>query len=130
MDTKRRDQILAYMYRLERGQFDVMMKAQKGCCAICGDPPPEGKRLRVDHDHSCCPGQKSCGECLRGLICLRCNMLLGHARDESSILIAAAGYLARYKRMTAILSRSTATTSRGRSRVPASSRCPKSQKVQ
>lgn len=56
---------------------------QENCCAICRQPErfkKNGKtqRLGVDHDHGCCPGRKSCGKCIRGLLCNRCNILLTH----------------------------------------------------
>lgn len=47
----------------------------------------------VDHDHACCPGHTSCGECVRGLLCQDCNRMLGQAHDRISTLRRAAEYL-------------------------------------
>ena len=49
----------------------------------------------VDHDHSCCPGNKSCGKCLGGLLCQKCNVALGYLGDDPKRVMAAARYLAR-----------------------------------
>lgn len=44
-------------------------------CSICGEA--EGS-LAVDHDHACCPQKKkSCGDCVRGVLCSDCNFLMG-----------------------------------------------------
>lgn len=55
---------------------------QNGLCAICGHlSHHHGKlqRLQVDHNHKCCDLKtKSCGKCLRGLLCANCNMLLSY----------------------------------------------------
>ena len=39
-------------------------------CEACG----RVATLSVDHDHACCPGQMSCGRCIRGSICQPCNL--------------------------------------------------------
>jgi len=75
-------------------QYDALLAAQGGGCAICGSKDPRGRgRFHVDHDHSCCPGQKSCGQCVRGLLCGGCNPGLGAFGDDPERLIAAAAYL-------------------------------------
>lgn len=47
-------------------------------CAVCGST----ENLNIDHDHACCPGQKSCGKCVRGVLCDRHNMAAGIVRDD------------------------------------------------
>ena len=41
-------------------------------CEICGDKPEVN--LEVDHDHNCCNKTITCGECVRGIICPKCNV--------------------------------------------------------
>ena len=44
--------------------------------------PPQRVPDDVDHDHSCCPGSKTCGKCLRGLACQKCNQGIGQFGDD------------------------------------------------
>lgn len=68
--------------------------AQHQCgCSICGHIEPGGRGWVVDHDHACCPGEKSCPKCRRGILCVYCNMVLGNAFDRIDILEAAIEYL-------------------------------------
>jgi hypothetical protein len=67
-------------------EYNLLFKRQGGICAICGGSP--GKRnLAVDHDHG--DGK------IRGLLCARCNRLLGCSLDKQSVLRAAIRYLAK-----------------------------------
>lgn len=64
-----------------------------GGCAICGHTDPGAKGWTVDHDHTCCDGEKSCPRCRRGILCGWCNKMLAYAFDRPHILRAALEYL-------------------------------------
>jgi hypothetical protein len=75
---------LAETYGITLDEYDAMLAAQGGGCAICG-----GKRrtnLDVDHCHKTL--------LVRGLLCRQCNRrLLTAARDNPDVLRAAITYL-------------------------------------
>jgi hypothetical protein len=73
-------------------QYDEAFEAQSGLCAIC-HKPENGKKLAIDHDHACCPDRKACGECFRGLLCMKCNQGIGLLGDDPSIITNALLYL-------------------------------------
>jgi len=55
------------------------LESQGNRCALCERVREEnGNRLGIDHDHSCCKKYGSCGKCLRGVLCRRCNVLVGN----------------------------------------------------
>ena len=67
-------------------------------CPICREKMQFGgdrnREAHIDHDHACCPtGGRSCGGCVRGVICRSCNMALGHVRDSVATLDAMKSYL-------------------------------------
>ena len=51
----------------------------KNGCNVCGAETGSSsdRNLHVDHDHKCCPGTESCGNCVRGVVCNRCNTAIG-----------------------------------------------------
>lgn len=80
-------------YGLSADAFNALLASQGGQCAICRADNPGAKFWAVDHDHSCCPGQTSCGRCVRGVLCGACNLGLGAFRDDMGALLRAADYL-------------------------------------
>ena len=95
---QRRAYRLKEIYKLTPGQFDEMLAAQGGKCAVCGTTKPGGMgRFHIDHDHACCPYNKNygkvCGKCTRGLVCFSCNQMIGYAKDNTDILMAGVTYL-------------------------------------
>jgi len=68
---------------------EVVELLGRGKCDACG----ETNRLCIDHDHSCCNKNGSCGKCVRGLLCTWCNATLGHAKDDVSRLEKLIEYL-------------------------------------
>lgn len=84
----------AVKYGITIQRIDDMYAAQNGMCAICFSGI--GTDCHIDHDHNCCPGYRSCGKCVRGLLCNSCNLMLGMAKDSPEILLSASAYLKRY----------------------------------
>jgi len=73
-------------------EYDAMFEAQGGVCAIC-ERPPGARALSVDHDHTCCPRGRSCGQCIRGLLCDDCNNALGRFQDDVTRMLKAVEYV-------------------------------------
>lgn len=91
---------LKMKYGLTPEQWDEMYKAQDGLCKICKNPPPQGKRLHVDHDHAT--------KVVRGLLCPTCNMGVGSFLDNPERLREAAQYLENAKQQPRLLVRGVA----------------------
>lgn len=75
-------------YGLPKGRYKQILKIQKGCCAICKTNSPAPKKtFCVDHCHK--TGK------VRGLLCHRCNTMIGHAKDNIQTLKNAIDFLVR-----------------------------------
>ena len=85
---KQRDSRLRKTYGISLADYDRMLKAQKGGCAICGRKP-KSRALDVDHCHR--SGR------VRGLLCHKDNRGLTWFSDDPTRLRAAACYLSRKK---------------------------------
>jgi Recombination endonuclease VII len=85
---------------LKRYNLDEAAYSEMGdTCWICGavEPGYGRKYFFIDHDHACCPpgpGKlRSCGKCIRGLLCGNCNLGLSLFRDDPKRLRKAADYI-------------------------------------
>jgi hypothetical protein len=89
--SRHRKYCLMQNYNITEEQYTDMLKAQNGCCAICGTDKPTGKWkvFAVDHDHE--TGQ------VRELLCNECNRGIGLLKDSPELLIKAADYLLKHK---------------------------------
>jgi hypothetical protein len=81
-------------YNISAKEYYELLENQGGGCAICGMTEEElGQHLSVDHNHRCCPQRKkSCGMCVRGLLCPNCNNGLGRFQDNPELLLKAFEY--------------------------------------
>jgi hypothetical protein len=67
------------VYHLQEDAWAALLIAQSGRCGACGRRficTSQNNKPEVDHDHACCAGSKSCGKCVRGLLCHPCNNAL------------------------------------------------------
>ena len=91
---KERTKSLFENYKISDENYKKLLMFQDFRCAICKTHQSKlTKSLGVDHDHLCCPGKKSCGNCIRGLLCQKCNMAIGLFSDNKKLLNSAIIYL-------------------------------------
>jgi hypothetical protein len=91
--AKARKERIKKMYGVTPEQFDSMLAAQNGKCAICGGTPKPGFSLCIDHDHA--TGQ------VRGLLCLLCNSAIGKLHDDPELVRVALDYLLAHQAVSA-----------------------------
>lgn len=81
---------MRHRYGLTLADYDTMLEAQDGVCAICRKPETRDHgngpvRLAVDHNHDT-------GE-VRKLLCSRCNTGIAKFNEDVALLLAAAQYV-------------------------------------
>lgn len=84
---REKDKKLRNTYGITLEQWEAMFRAQGDCCAICKSTSPNhgSGQFVVDHCHEF--GQ------VRGILCGKCNIMLGQADDSHDTLFEAAMYL-------------------------------------
>ena len=91
-------------YNISLEIYENLMILQEHKCAICKKPFIENESdlngfaiqlesPRIDHNHNCCGNGSSCGQCVRGLLCGRCNIGIAHFNDDILILQNAINYI-------------------------------------
>lgn len=86
---------LKSQYGITIEEYEAQLALQNGRCAICGRTPEEAslgkkvRRLAVDHCHQT--------KKRRGLLCVGCNVSLGHLGDSIEILQKAISYLQQFQ---------------------------------
>jgi hypothetical protein len=76
-------------HHLSKDQYDEMLDRHDGKCYTCNI----NSATNIDHDHGCCPGNRSCGRCVRGILCNQCNTALGLVKDSKDTLQSLIRYL-------------------------------------
>lgn len=80
----KRNKTLFRAYGITVEDYTVLLKSQRGRCAICRDYATGGKRLHVDHCHK--SGR------VRGLLCAICNWYLGKLDKNADMLLRLSMY--------------------------------------
>jgi hypothetical protein len=70
-------------FGITQAEYEAMLAAQGGGCAVCGEVPEDGKSFHVDH----------LGDQVRGILCVRCNNALGQLKERVDLAEIAADYL-------------------------------------
>ena len=81
-----RDRARTAIYGITPKAF-AQLKAANPVCGICGGNGEDHGRkiLEIDHDHTT-------GE-IRGMLCRRCNIFLGHYEHKKALILAIERYL-------------------------------------
>lgn len=71
-------------FRKSLAEVEAIFAEADYSCEACGthrDDTHNGT-LVLDHNHACCSGEYTCGKCIRGVLCTKCNLGLGALEDS------------------------------------------------
>jgi hypothetical protein len=80
-------------FGITKEQWGWLLNQQGGACALCLMLPARKRRMSVDHDHRCCGESRACLNCIRGLLCTDCNLMLGYAEKSETNRLRFSDYL-------------------------------------
>lgn len=98
-DDKNRDKVrqqkranyYKHAFGITLEDYDNLLKAQNNKCKICYSSDPKSKRKTgFQVDHSYVTGG------VRGLLCVPCNLAIGHFQDNPSVIREAANYVEKH----------------------------------
>lgn len=81
-----------YKYGITDDELNALRAQQNDRCVMCNNVFIDRRSIRVDHDHQCCRGIKTCGKCVRGLLCHKCNIQIA-IFDNPELFKKATDYL-------------------------------------
>lgn len=92
---KVKDSQLRIKYGISLDKLNELIYDQGGKCFLCKVEFSKkwDERPAIDHDHSCCSGAKTCGKCIRKILCIRCNAWLGRFENNPKMFLEAFNYL-------------------------------------
>ena len=76
---------LVKKYGITLDDYNLILEQQGNSCKICKSKECGGRGWHLNHNHT--TGK------IRSILCQRCNLMIGHARDDISVLEAAILYL-------------------------------------
>jgi hypothetical protein len=85
-NSKKRDEVRRLKkFGIDADWYSRQLSIQNNACAICKRKTNGKRKFCIDHDHV--DGR------VRGLLCGKCNLLIGYSNDDVSILEASISYL-------------------------------------
>jgi hypothetical protein len=90
---------LKWTYNISEDAYNWLAFSQDYVCYLCEESDCRTNKegltynLSVDHDHRCCSGNKSCGSCVRHLLCVKCNTLVGTVESKPKLAYLLSNYV-------------------------------------
>jgi hypothetical protein len=91
--AKRQRSMLKTRYGLTPDDYYALYLKRMGCCHICGELMQIGRKKNVSWKKGCCVDHIENTKIVRGLLCHRCNTVIGLMNHDPKLLQSAIKYL-------------------------------------